>query len=548
MREMKKNGPEGSAFEKKIPVLDVLKWVDELNHIGTALSAEEDISLLLHAILVAAKNIVNSDGATLYRVKNGELILFEMLVTDSLGISMGGATGTEITLPSIRLYDEEGKPNNAHVVAYSVLNDRTVNIRDAYQEAGFDFSGTREFDRMTGYRSESFLTVPMKNHEKEIIGVLQLINAKERNTGETVGFSFSDQRFAESLASQAAIVLTNRQLVTQLEELFESFVGVINAAIDSKSPHTGMHCQRVPVLTMMLAEAAHQTNEGALKEFRMTERDRFELRIAGLLHDCGKIITPSHIMEKSTKLETIFDRIELLAMRFECLKREAEIRRLEAIMRAPENRESIEEEHAQSISRLEDDMAFLRHCNIGTENMKEEDRARVRDIAVGHRLNGENILTDEEIGNLTIRRGTLTEEEREIINDHINVTISMLESLPWPDSLKHVPEYAGGHHERMDGKGYPRGLKREEMSIQARIMGIADIFEALTAKDRPYKKGKSLSETLAILGRFCLDQHVDPDLFDVFIRNGVYLDYAEEFMDPDQIDEVDLSKIPGYVP
>ncbi|HQT27304.1 MAG TPA: GAF domain-containing protein, partial [Burkholderiales bacterium] len=173
-------------------MLDVFKWVEELNHIGTALSAEEDIGLLLHAILVAAKNIVNSDGGTLYRVINGELILFETLVTDSLGIAMGGATGNEITLPAIRLYDENGKPNNSHVVAYSVLNDRTVNIRDAYAEAGFDLAGTREFDRMTGYRSESFLTVPMKNHEKEIIGVLQLINAKDRKTGETVGFSASD--------------------------------------------------------------------------------------------------------------------------------------------------------------------------------------------------------------------------------------------------------------------------------------------------------------------------------------------------------------------
>jgi HD-GYP domain-containing protein (c-di-GMP phosphodiesterase class II) len=182
--------------------------------------------------------------------------------------------------------------------------------------------------------------------------------------------------------------------------------------------------------------------------------------------------------------------------------------------------------------------------------MPEHDRARVRAIGA-QRWCGvagveEPFLSEDEIENLTIRSGTLTEAEREIINHHIVATIRMLEALPWPKHLKNVPEYAGGHHERMDGRGYPRGLTREQMSLQARVVAIADIFEALTARDRPYKHGKTISEALHILGRFMQNGHIDPDLFDVFVRHRVYLEYARRFLDPAQIDEVDDERIPGY--
>ena len=225
------------------------------------------------------------------------------------------------------------------VVAYSVLRDETVNIADAYAAEGFDFTGTKSFDKKTGYRSKSFLTVPMKNHEDEIIGVLQLINAKDRVTGEIVPFFEADQHLAESLASQAAVALTNRQLINQLESLFESFISLINAAIDDKSPYTGGHCQRVPTLTMMLAEAVNDTDEGPLADFVMTDKDRYELKIAGLLHDCGKVTTPVHVVDKATKLQTIFDRIGLIDTRFEILKRDAEIAMLKAKLAGADNRD-----------------------------------------------------------------------------------------------------------------------------------------------------------------------------------------------------------------
>jgi hypothetical protein len=316
------------------------------------------------------------------------------------------------------------------------------------------------------------------------------------------------------------------------------------------------------MLTMMLAEAAAATDHGPLKQFDMSADDRYELHIAGLLHDCGKITTPVHVVDKATKLQTIFDRIALIDTRFEVLKRDVELdaarQKLELLRHGADDGFAIrneifriDQETREALRRIEEDRRFLQRCNVGSESMSQEDRDRVAAIGAGYRWcdssgNTANFLTDDEIENLAIPRGTLTDAEREVINHHIVSTINMLESLPWPKHLRNVPEYAGGHHERMDGKGYPRGLTRDQMSIQARIMGIADIFEALTAKDRPYKRGKTLSESLHILGKFKLNGHIDPDLFDIFIREKVYLRYAEQFVDAEQIDEVDEARIPGY--
>ena len=522
---------------------DLMQRLEQLNAVGALLSAERDIDRLLESILVAAKSITRADGGTLYRLTEERSLRFEIMRTTSLKFYLGGTTGNPIPFYPIQLY-KDGKPNNGMVAAYAALTGKTVNIADAYTADGFDFSGTRAFDSKTGYRSKSFLTVPMRNHENEIIGVLQLINAADPKTGEIVAFSASDQRLAESLASQAAIALTNRMLIIQLEQLFESFINLINTAIDEKSPYTGGHCQRVPMLTMMLAEAVNQTTEGPLRDFSMSEQDRYELKIAGLLHDCGKVTTPVHVVDKATKLETLYDRIHLIDTRFEVLKRDVEIEALKNRLDEKTVRERLRE--------LEDDRRFLHACNIGGERMKDDDIARVRRIAklrwrdvAGHEA---DFLTEDEVRNLTIRAGTLTDDERKVINNHIVATIKMLEALPWPKHLTKVPEYAGGHHERMDGKGYPKGLTRDQMSVQARCMGIADIFEALTAKDRPYKKGKTLSESLEILGKMKLNNHVDPDLFDIFVRKKVYLRYAETFLDPEQIDPVDEGKIPGYAP
>jgi HD-GYP domain-containing protein (c-di-GMP phosphodiesterase class II) len=522
---------------------DLVQRLEQLNTIGVSLSGETDINRLLETILTAAKSITRADGGTLYRVTEDETLRFEILRTSSLKNYLGGTTGNPVPFYPVPLY-KDGKPNHNNVSAYVALTGKTVNIADAYTAEGFDFSGTRAFDSKTGYRSKSFLTVPMRNHENASIGVLQLINAQDPRTGEIVPFSPSDQRLAESLASQAAIALTNRMLINQLEELFESFITLINTAIDEKSPYTGGHCQRVPMLTMMLAEAVNETRAGPLAEFQMSDKDRYELKIAGLLHDCGKVTTPVHVVDKATKLETIFDRVQLIDTRFEVLKRDAEIEHLKQKLTEKQLRDRMRQ--------LDEDRRFLQMCNIGGERMSDDHIEHVKRIAKyrwrdvsGHEA---DFLTTDEVKNLTIRAGTLTDDERKVINHHIVATIKMLEALPWPKHLTNVPEYAGGHHERMDGKGYPRGLTREQMSVQARCMGIADIFEALTAKDRPYKKGKTLSESLEILGRMKQNSHVDPDLFDVFVRRKVYRRYAEMFLDPEQIDTVDETRIPGYQP
>ena len=536
---------------------DLFGRLEELNSIGVSLSKEKDITRLLEKILIAAKSITNADGGTLYRINEEGNCQFEIMRTDSLNIVMGGTTGVKIPFYPIHLIGRDGLPNNSMVVAYAVLHDRTVNIPDAYTADGFDFSGTKNFDKKTGYRSKSFLTVPMKNHENEIIGVLQLINAQDRRTGEIIAFSAADQSLAESLASQAAIALTNRLLINQLEDLFEAFINLINTAIDDKSPYTGGHCQRVPVLTMMLAEAAIRARTGPLKDFSLDEHSLYELKLAGLLHDCGKVTTPVHIVDKATKLQTIFDRIELIETRFEVAKREAEIEMLKAKAKVLEedpkaDTAKLEAELRQRIAAFDDDRQFLRRGNIGGESMRTEDIERIQRIARQRWINedGESapLLSDNEVYNLSIARGTLTREDRQIINNHVAMTYKMLSALPWPKHLRSVPEIAASHHERLDGRGYHRGLTAERMTLQARIVAIADIFEALTAKDRPYKPGKTLSESLEILGQMTLERHVDPHLFDVFIREKVYLKYAEQFLDPAQINRVDETRIPGYTP
>jgi len=558
------------------------RMVHRLVELGIALSAESNVDRLLEMILLEAKQIYNADGGTLYlTTEEDDGLLFKIMRNDTLGIAKGGTTGEEIQFPPVSLYnDDDGSPN-VNNVATAVWHSKTVvNIDDAYNAEEFDFSGTKKFDESTGYRSVSFLTVPMINTDKEVTGVLQLINARN-GSGDIVPFDSDLQPMIEALTSQAAVSVENQLLIAAQRRLWDSLIQMIAAAIDDKSPYTGGHCQRVPEVTKMLVGAACDAKEGPFADFNLNDEEWYELHIAAWLHDCGKVTTPEYVVDKASKLETIYNRIHEVRTRFEVLRRDAEIDCLKAQL-AGEDKTVAEAAFDARCAELEEQFLFVATANVGGEFMRDEDIERLHAIgaqkwtrhyeksvglspleqmrAEAHppppAPHTENLLSDlqehqvgkynqGELYNLAVKRGTLTAEERETINDHIVVTIKMLEQLPFPKRMRRIPEYAGGHHEKMDGTGYPRGLKKEEMSVPARVMAIADIFEALTAADRPYKKAKTISESLKIMSFMCKDAHIDPDLFDLFLKSGIWQTYADTYLDPSQIDEVDIN---NYLP
>ena len=531
-------------IEEKCKFLE--ERIRRLNEIGIALSTEKDTDKLFELILEEAKNITNADGRTLYMIDNNGNLKFEIMRNDSMKTVMGGTSGVKIPLEPVLKYFDDGEPNYKNVSAYAALTGETINIKDAYEEEGYDFSGAIGYDKSSGYRSKSFLTVPLKNHENEIIGVMQLINAIDKNTGEVIPFTSEVQEQVESIASQGAVALTNKRLVEELKTLFESFIKLIATAIDRKSEYTGGHCERVPLITMMLADAVEKVDYGKYKDFKMTEDERYELFIAGWLHDCGKVATPPHVVDKGTKLETITDRIETVKTKFELLRRDAEINFLNKKigMNGSVNgkMEEIETEYKKRLDQINEDEAFIEKCNVGGEFMEKELQQRVINISkYDYSFKGEKMpfLSEDEVRNLNIAKGTLLPEEREIINDHIVITIEMLDQLPYPKNLRNVPEFAGGHHEKLDGTGYPKGLMEKEMSVQAKMMAIADIYEALTAADRPYKDGKKLSIAMRIMGFMKKDYHIDKELFEIFVKEGVYKKYAKDYVKKNQIDEVD---------
>ncbi len=563
--------------------------LENLIKIGLDLGRERDRMALLKTLMVSGTALTNSDGGTLY------------LMTERKTLEFALRTRSD-DLPSfeIPLYKPDtGEPNDSYVATHVALRNEIVVIDDIYAETRFDVSGTRKFDAESGHRTVSMLTLPLSPRTGEVIGVIQFMNAQDPLTGQIIPFSADAIRFVTALTAQAAVALDNHQLVQAQQNLMDSLIKLIAGAVDAKSPYTGGHCERVPALAIMLAEEVERQRSGPFGDFHWANDDeRREFRIGAWLHDCGKVTTPEYVVDKATKLETNYDRIHEVRMRFEVLLRDARIDCLQACLDGRDAAAARAELQARG-AQLSDDFSFIAMCNEGGEFMAPERIERLRRIAqqtwqrnfddrIGisraalRRFSGvpatplpstELLLSDKpehviprgieksqdprygfkvpvpknlynlgEIYNLSIGRGTLTDEERYKINEHIIQTIMMLDALPFPKNMRRVPEYAGTHHETLLGTGYPRKLDASQLSVPSRIMAIADIFEALTASDRPYKETKTLSESIRILSFFKKDRHIDPDLFDLFLTSGVYKSYAAQYLMPEQIDEVDITQ------
>lgn len=526
---------------------DMLAHIRKLTDIGTALSAETDTRKLLEMILENAMSFTNADGGTLYSVSpDGKYLNFEIIRNNSLQVRMGG-TGEKISWPPVRLLNWDKSENHTNVSAYVALTGKVVNIPDVYFVDGFDFQGTKVFDKNNKYRSQSMLVVPLMNHENEITGVIQLLNAQDRQSKSIIPFSTDAQAIALSLASQAAIAITKNTLIQELENLFESFIRTIAKAIDAKSPYTGGHIKRVADIAIMIAEKINEKKDGVFSNVTFSEDQLKELRITSWLHDIGKITTPEYIVDKATKLETKYDRIHEVLTRFEVLKRDAEIKLLRKKIALMENRDKdnqgflcqYEEEFNNEIQEIDKDVQFIREANNGTEFMSDDMVERVRTIAKNTWLNDHKeipLLSEEEVYNLTVRKGTLTKEERDVIQDHVRLTEDMLNELPFPKKLRHVPEYASAHHETIAGTGYHKGLMGDKIPLQARILAFADIFEALSASDRPYRKAKTASEIKKIIDFMVKDKHLDKDICDLFFNDGLFQKYIAYAYSPEQID------------
>jgi len=490
-----------------------------MTEIGIALSEVRDTSVLLKKILTDAKELTRSDGATVYTVTGDRKLHFELFFSDTLDSS------------KIHLKDLSLDMDNS-IACYAVNHKKIINIPDIEQESEFDFSGAKQFDEQTGYRTQAVLTIPLFNHEEEVVAVLQLINPIE-------AYGEQDIEFVQALASQASIALSHHFLIQELKALFRSLIRMIAEAIDEKSPSTGHHGRRVPILTRAIAESVSDDKEGVFKEVHFSDAELDELDVAAFLHDAGKITTPVHLIEKSRKLETIFDRIKLIEEQFEhhkCVLENQILKRKLAWFEehAPQEFEKaghafsqLDEEMKQKASQLDEQLALLQKSNEGSLQITD---------AIKNKIQSRDLLSAEEIDALCIERGNLTAQERQVIEHHIVMTHKMLSQLKFPKDLKRVPEIASSHHEHLDGTGYPRGLTKEQLSLQARILAIADVFEALSAPDRSYKKPLPLSQVFQIMQQKVERGHLDGDLFEVFLKKKAYLPYARDFLAPEQID------------
>lgn len=506
---------------------------ERIMDINLKLSSELDKDALFEMILSLTRELTHCEAGTLYIMsKDKKSLEFKVVQNDPLNIFMGG-TKSELTWDSLPLYLEDGSKNKSMVAVVAALENRIINISDVYNNKDYNFQGTKDFDNTTGYNSKSMLVLPLVNHEEDVIGVLQLIN-KTKVSQDVIAFKEEDEKIIKALASQAAMALTNSFLINSLEDFLNAFVTTIAQAIDAKSKHTHNHIGKVAKVANYLAQAINK-DKTIYKDVSYSENDFRQIELAAWMHDIGKISMPESIIDKSTKLEKMIDRISTIEERVEIIKRDLEIEFLKDIIS--------KEQYEARLEKLNDDLEFLKKSNIGGEFMADEDIDRVEEISQYKYFKGSqehNLLTEDEVFNLSVKRGTLTDDEKSIMNYHAQLSFDMLSALPFPKKYKDVLNIAANHHEKLNGKGYPRGLDESQLTLEDRVMILADIFEALTSNDRPYKDAKKLSEVFKILSFMVKDGEIDGELLKFFHENEVLEKYAKEELLDYQIDESKL--------
>lgn len=501
---------------------------EEIMKINLAFSSEHNKEKLLENILNLTRKLTNADAGTLYiKSKDEKTLQFKVVQNDSLNIFMGG-TKEKLNWNDLPIFLEDGSLNNKMVAVVCANEKRIINISDVYKTTKYKFEGTKQFDKKTSYRSKSMLVIPLINHENEVIGVLQLIN-KIKNQ-EIVSFDKFDEKIIISLASQAAMALTNMYLINSLEDFINAFVATIAKAIDAKSPYTKDHIAKVEKIALLLAKAIND-DETIYKDVKYTQNDYKQIALAAWMHDIGKISMPEHVIDKATKLEKIFDRIHLVEQRFELIKKDKEIEYLKQLIS--------KDEFENSIKQLNENIEFIKKTNLGGEFMLDEDIEKLENISKQTYVkNGESfpLLTQDELYNLSIKKGTLTKEEIDIIKNHAQLSLDMISELPFPKKYKDVLNIACNHHEKLNGLGYPRGLSDSQISLEDRIMILADIFEALTASSRPYKEAMKLSTVENILTTMTKRGELDKNLVDFFFNHDIFKEYSKEELKDYQLD------------
>ncbi|AXK48779.1 phosphohydrolase [Aliarcobacter trophiarum LMG 25534] len=501
---------------------------DRVMDINLRLSSEQDKEHLYEMILTLLRELTLSDAGTLYLLSEDKKYLeFKVIQNDSLNIFLG-TKEEKISWDALPLYLPNKEENRAMIAVVCALDKKIINIKDLYNCDLYNFEGTKFFDISKNYKSKSMLVVPLVNHEDDIIGVIQLINKDITNKNSF--YNSYDEKVIKALSLQAAMALTNTILIDSLENFLDSFVNSIANAIDAKSRHTSTHITKMSKLAPLIAKSISD-DDTIYKDIEYSKNDLKEIELAAKLHDIGKISIPEWVIDKSTKLQKLLDGFELIKLRFEVIKRDLKIDFLE-------NKIS-KEEYETTLKIIEEDLEFIDKSNKGGEFMSDECLKRIKNLSsYSYILSNkeEKLLNEDEIYNLSIRKGTLTNEERDIMNSHAKLSFDMLSALPFPKKYSNIMHISVNHHEKLNGKGYPRGLSGKDLVLEDRILILADIFEALSSNDRPYKGVKKLSEIFKILDFMVNDGEIDRDLLEFFKKSDAFKEYCKTELLQEQLD------------